>query len=155
MELGVYHRLRSCRPRLYRPLLKMLWSLCPSGLGHLWRSPSGRICAEIKRSEMVSARVIHVPTVVFVAFVRQSHLSSSSSMKPLLSASSTVKTFFTSSADLAFRPTMSKNFLWSKESATAQTHTPNTYVARKKNQQPQNNSKQLSDGKGRPLQTCL
>ncbi len=51
------------------------------------------------------------------------HLSSSSSMKPLLSASSTVKTFFTSSEDLAFRPTISKNFLWSKESATAHTHT--------------------------------
>ena len=56
-----------------------------------------------------------------------SHLSSSSSMKPLLSASSTVKTFFTSSEDLAFRPTISKNFLWSKESATAHTHT-HTYT---------------------------
>lgn len=62
---------------------------------------------------------LHTHTHVCVsACVSLSHLSSSSSMKPLLSASSTVKTFFTSSADLDFRPTISKNFLWSKESAT-------------------------------------
>ncbi len=45
-----------------------------------------------------------------------SYLSSSSSMKPLLSASRIWKAFFTSSADFAFSPTISKNLLGSNES---------------------------------------
>lgn len=66
--------------------------------------------------------------VCLSACVSLSHLSSSSSMKPLLSASSTVKTFFTSSADLDFRPTSSKNFLWSKESATGHTEKHRSHI---------------------------
>lgn len=46
------------------------------------------------------------------------HLSSSSSMKPLPSTSRTWKTFLTFSADIAFIPTISKNFLGSNVSPT-------------------------------------
>lgn len=45
------------------------------------------------------------------------YFSSSSSMKPLLSLSRIWNTFFTSSGPLFFKPTIWKNFLWSKESA--------------------------------------
>lgn len=50
-------------------------------------------------------------------FTSVSYFSSSSSMKPLASTSRALKTNFTFSADRAFSPTTSKNFLWSKLSA--------------------------------------
>lgn len=55
---------------------------------------------------------------VFFVCVLTSYLSSSSSMNPLPSTSRTWKTFLTFSADMAFIPTISKNFLGLNVSAT-------------------------------------
>lgn len=115
VDAAVYLQLQSSRLHPCRLLLKTLWFLCLLGFCRLWRNPSGRIwsqteciCVKYYTTGLVSSNMMDTCLT---------HLSSSSSMKPLLSASSTVKTFFTSSNGLVFRPTISKNFLWSKESA--------------------------------------
>lgn len=51
-----------------------------------------------------------------------SHLSSSSSIKPLPSTSRTLKTSLTLSGDMALRPTSSKNFFGSKVSSKKKKH---------------------------------
>lgn len=63
-------------------------------------------------------RIIQIQLILSVSVcTRVSHLSSSSSMKPLPSTSKTRKTCLTSSADIALIPTSSKNFLGSNVSA--------------------------------------
>ncbi len=121
-----HHQCRSCRLHLCLRLWGMLLSHRQSDLCPPWKSPSVQtwekyMCAGHKLYTVCSLlsrlRLLFMCLCAFVS-VWVPHLSSSSSMKPLPSTSRTWKTFLTFSADMAFIPTISKNFLGSNVSAT-------------------------------------
>lgn len=113
MAFFMYRQLQSCHHRHCHLQPGRPWSLCRSEPCHWPWSSAG---TAYRKSTGMLFTLPHYPGSMNYY---DSHFSSSSSMKPLLSWSMMAKAFLMSSEDLADRPTLAKKALWLKESAAA------------------------------------
>lgn len=118
-ELLSHHQFQSCRLHLCLQLWGTLSSHRPWDLFPPWKSPWERTCRPHNQIRVSRGEFVRSGAGLFVC---GSHLSSSSSIKPLPSTSRTLKTSLTLSGDMALRPTNSKNFFGSKVSSKLKKH---------------------------------